>query len=44
MNFKVSRYGWIPDLPDFRDYLYAAPAEGVATNLASDFWTICVVA
>jgi C1A family cysteine protease len=27
MSFKVSRYGWIPDLPDHRDYLYAAPAE-----------------
>src|ERR1700691_6103327 len=27
MNFKVSRYGWIPDLPDHRDHLYAAPAE-----------------
>jgi C1A family cysteine protease len=32
MNFKVSRYGWIPDLPDHRDHLYAAPAE-VATAL-----------
>jgi C1A family cysteine protease len=30
MNFKVSRYGWIPDLPDHRDYLYAAPAEVAA--------------
>jgi C1A family cysteine protease len=25
MNFKISRYGWLPDLPDHRDYLYAAP-------------------
>jgi C1A family cysteine protease len=27
MNFKVSRYGWIPDLPDHRDHLYAVPVE-----------------
>lgn len=25
MICKISRYGWIPDLPDHRDYLYAAP-------------------
>ena len=24
---KISRYGWLPDLPDHRDHLYAAPAE-----------------
>lgn len=23
---KIQRYGWIPDLPDARDHLYAAPA------------------
>ncbi len=23
---KVQRYGWIPDLPDHRDFMYAAPA------------------
>jgi C1A family cysteine protease len=23
---KIQRYGWIPDLPDQRDFLYAAPA------------------
>ena len=22
---KIQRYGWIPDLPDARDHLYAAP-------------------
>ena len=22
------RYGWVPDLPDQRDHLFAAPAEG----------------
>ena len=27
MRFKVSRYGWLPDLPDHRDRLYAAPME-----------------
>jgi hypothetical protein len=27
MRFKVSRYGWLPDLPDHRDWLYAAPME-----------------
>jgi C1A family cysteine protease len=25
MNRKSARYGWIPDLPDQRDHLYAAP-------------------
>jgi hypothetical protein len=25
MNFKLSRYGWFPDLPGHRDYLYATP-------------------
>jgi C1A family cysteine protease len=24
---KISRYGWLPDLPDHRDHLYAAPME-----------------
>ena len=24
---KIQRYGWIPDLPDRRDRLFAAPAE-----------------
>jgi C1A family cysteine protease len=23
---KVSRYGWVPDIPDQRDHMYAAPA------------------
>jgi C1A family cysteine protease len=26
MPRKVQRYGWVPDLPDPRDFLYAAPA------------------
>jgi C1A family cysteine protease len=25
MARKISRYGWVPDLPDQRDHLYAAP-------------------
>jgi C1A family cysteine protease len=24
-QYKIQRYGWIPDLPDARDHLYAAP-------------------
>jgi len=27
MAYKVQRYGWLPDLPDARDHLYAAPLE-----------------
>jgi C1A family cysteine protease len=27
---KIKRYGWIPDLPDARDHLYAAPAPVAA--------------
>jgi C1A family cysteine protease len=30
MPRKVARYGWIPDLPDHRDYLFAAPAAVLA--------------
>jgi hypothetical protein len=26
MSRKISRYGWLPDLPDHHDFLYAAPA------------------
>jgi len=25
MPRQIKRYGWIPDLPDQRDHLYAAP-------------------
>src|SRR5450631_3817716 len=24
---NVQRYGWVPDLPDQRDYMYAAPTQ-----------------
>ena len=27
MSRKIARYGWVRDLPDQRDHLYAAPAE-----------------
>src|SRR6202171_276947 len=27
---KIARYGWIPDQPDARDHLYAAPAVFLA--------------
>src|SRR6266566_3296323 len=30
MPRKVARYGWVPDLPDHRDYLFAAPASVLA--------------
>src|ERR1700758_3752510 len=29
MPLKIARYGWIPDLPDQRDYVYAAPPRVV---------------
>jgi C1A family cysteine protease len=32
---STSRYGWIPDLPDIRDHLYAAPPETVGALPAS---------
>jgi len=30
MSLKIKRYGWLPDLPDHRDQLYAAPPPIVA--------------
>jgi C1A family cysteine protease len=27
MNYQISRYGWLPDLPDHRDHYYAAVVE-----------------
>lgn len=27
MSYTTARYGWLPDLPDHRDHLYAAPVE-----------------
>jgi len=31
MPRKIKWYGWIPDLPDHRDHLYAAPPETLQT-------------
>jgi len=28
---SIKRYGWVPDLPDARDHMYAAPVEMLAT-------------
>jgi len=30
MSLRIKRYGWLPDLPDHRDQLYAAPPQVVA--------------
>ncbi len=30
---KIQRYGWTPDLPDHRDFLYAAPPRFLGENL-----------
>ncbi|MGO8836319.1 MAG: C1 family peptidase [Limisphaerales bacterium] len=30
MSYRIARYGWLPDLPDQRDHLYAAPVEMLA--------------
>jgi C1A family cysteine protease len=35
MSYKISRYGWLPDLPDQRDHFYAAPVERAAVLPAS---------
>jgi C1A family cysteine protease len=32
---KIARYGWQPDLPDYRDHLYAAPMEMIGAMPAS---------
>ena len=29
---RIQRYGWVPDLPDARDFMYAAP-EAVLADL-----------
>ena len=30
---KIKKYGWVPDLPDHRDFLYAAPAQFLGAAL-----------
>jgi C1A family cysteine protease len=32
---KIALFGWIPDIPDYRDYTYAAPAHVMASLAAS---------
>jgi C1A family cysteine protease len=42
MPHKIARYGWIPDLPDQRDYLFAAPpAVHAALPSAADLTPSC---
>jgi len=42
MSYKISRYGWLPDLPDERDHFYAAPVAATAVLPASaDFRPQC---
>ena len=31
MTYTVKQYGWIRDVPDHRDHLYAAPVEQLAS-------------
>jgi len=31
MAHKIKRFGWVPDLPDFRDHFYAAPLVNLGT-------------
>jgi C1A family cysteine protease len=42
MPYKVSGYGWVPDLPDHRDHLYAAPPNVLGTlPLQADLRPTC---
>ena len=42
MRFKVSHYGWLPDLPDHRDFLYTSPVELVgAPPVRADLQAQC---
>jgi len=42
MSRKISRYGWLPDLPDNRDFLYAAPVTVTgATRVSVDLRSQC---
>lgn len=35
MGYKISQYGWLPDLPDHRDFLYSAPTAVASALPAS---------
>jgi C1A family cysteine protease len=42
MPYKIQRYGWIPDLPDQRDYKFVAPFEaGQALPPSVDLRSVC---
>ena len=42
MPYTIARYGWIPDLPDKRDYMYATPfAVGQALPTSIDLRQHC---
>jgi C1A family cysteine protease len=42
MAYKVQRFGWLPDLPDHRDHLYAAPLVNLGILPATvDLRTTC---
>src|SRR2546429_2713567 len=39
---QIAHYGWIPDLPDQRDYQYAAPIAAIGTLPGNiDFTSVC---
>jgi C1A family cysteine protease len=35
---NIQRYGWVPDLPDQRDHVYAAPAEFLTALPSKEDW------
>ncbi len=42
MPYKIAHYGWIPDLPDQRDFQYAAPPKVIGALPASaDLTSAC---
>ena len=43
MGSKLFRYGWIPDLPDARDRVYAAPRKTGALPASADLRAVCPV-
>jgi len=41
VNHKIKRYGWIRDLPDHRDLMFAAPALAAALPASTDLRAQC---
>ena len=42
MSMKIQRYGWIPDLPDHRDFMFAAAPEVLAKlPTSADLTSLC---